>query len=90
MYVGVSNNDYGFLAVADPSIAHPYAITGNATSIIANRVSYFYDFRGPSIAVDTACSSSLVAMHQAVQALRNGEADVAVAGGVNALHHARW
>jgi polyketide synthase 13 len=85
VYVGVSNNDYGFLAVSDPTVAHPYAITGNATSIIANRVSYFYDFRGPSIAVDTACSSSLVAMHQAVQALRNGECDAAVAGGVNAL-----
>jgi polyketide synthase 13 len=85
VYVGVSNNDYGFLAVADPSVTHPYAITGNASSIIANRVSYFYDFRGPSVAVDTACSSSLVAIHQGVQALRNGEADVVVAGGVNAL-----
>ena len=85
VYVGVSNNDYGFMAISDPTVAHPYAITGNATSIIANRVSYFYDFRGPSIAVDTACSSSLVATHQAVQALRNGECDVAVAGGVNAL-----
>ncbi|KAA1250988.1 type I polyketide synthase [Mycobacterium simiae] len=85
VYVGVSNNDYSFLAVSDPTVAHPYAITGTATSIIANRVSYFYDFRGPSVAVDTACSSSLVAIHQAVQALRNGEADVAVAGGVNAL-----
>ena len=85
VYVGVSNNDYSFLAVSDPAVAHPYAITGTATSIIANRVSYFYDFRGPSIAVDTACSSSLVAAHQAVQALRNGECDVAVAGGVNAL-----
>ena len=61
VYVGVSNNDYSFLAVSDPTVAHPYAITGTATSIIANRVSYFYDFRGPSIAVDTACSSSLVA-----------------------------
>src|SRR5580693_636420 len=85
VYVGVSNNDYGFLAISDSTAAHPYAITGNATSIIANRVSYFYDFRGPSMAIDTACSSSLVAMHQGVQALRNGEADVVVAGGVNAL-----
>lgn len=85
VYVGVSNNDYAMMAVADPTTAHPYAITGTATSIIANRVSYFYDFRGPSVAVDTACSSSLVAIHQAVQALRNGECDAAVAGGVNAL-----
>jgi len=85
VYVGVSNNDYGFLAISDPTVAHPYAITGNATSIVANRVSYFYDFRGPSVALDTACSSSLVAVHQGVQALRNGEADVVLAGGVNAL-----
>ncbi len=85
VYIGNSTNDYSFLAMADPSVAHPYAITGTASSIIANRVSYFYDFRGPSIAVDTACSSSLVAVHQGVQALRSGEADVVLAGGVNAL-----
>src|SRR5699024_1085066 len=73
------------LAVADPATARPYALTGNSTAIIANRVSYFFDFRGPSVAIDTACSSSLVAVHQAVRALRGGEADVAVAGGVNML-----
>lgn len=85
VYIGSSLNDYSFLAMSDPSIAHPYAITGTASSIIANRVSYFYDFRGPSVAVDTACSSSLVAAHQGVQALRSGEADVVLVGGVNAL-----
>jgi polyketide synthase 13 len=85
VYIGFTNNDYGYLSIADPTVAHPYAITGNSTAIIANRVSYFFDFRGPSVAMDTACSSSLVATHQAVQALRNGECDVAVAGGVNAL-----
>jgi polyketide synthase 13 len=85
VYIGSSTNDYSFLSLADPSVAHPYAITGTASSIIANRVSYFYDFRGPSVAIDTACSSSLVAAHQGVQALRSGEADVAVVGGVNAL-----
>lgn len=85
VYMGSSNADYQNLALSDPSITHPYAITGNSSSIIANRVSYFYDFRGPSVTVDTACSSSLVAVHQGVQALRNGEADVVVAGGVNAL-----
>jgi polyketide synthase 13 len=85
VYIGASNNDYSFLSVSDPAVAHPYAITGTTSSIIANRVSYFYDFRGPSMAIDTACSSSLVATHQGVQALRSGEADVAVVGGVNAL-----
>ena len=85
VFVGTSVNDYSFLAMSDPTVAHPYAITGTASSIVANRVSYFYDFHGPSVAVDTACSSSLVATHQAVQALRTGECDAAVAGGVNAL-----
>ncbi|XTP34316.1 polyketide synthase Pks13 [Mycobacterium sp. TJFP1] len=85
VYVGSSTNDYSFLGVADPSTAHPYAITGTASSIIANRVSYFYDFRGPSMAIDTACSSSLVAVHEGVKALRSGDADVVLAGGVNAL-----
>nr|WP_234897333.1 polyketide synthase Pks13 [Mycolicibacterium vanbaalenii] len=85
VFVGSSTNDYSFLAMSDPSIAHPYAITGTASSIIANRVSYFYDFRGPSMAIDTACSSSLVAVHEGVKALRAGDTDVVLAGGVNAL-----
>lgn len=85
VYMGSSNGDYQNLALSDPSITHPYAITGNSSSIIANRVSYFYDFHGPSVTLDTACSSSLVATHQGVQALRSGEADLVVAGGVNAL-----
>ncbi|BBY64204.1 polyketide synthase [Mycolicibacterium helvum] len=85
VYIGSSNNDYSFLSLSDPSVAHPYAITGNQSAIIANRVSYFFDFRGPSVSVDTACSSSLVAAHQGVQALRSGQADMAIVGGVNAL-----
>lgn len=84
VFIGSSSNDYQLLAVSDPN-AHPYALTGTSTAIVANRVSYFYDFRGPSIAVDTACSSSLVAVHQAVRSLRTGESDLAVAGGVNML-----
>ncbi len=85
VYVGTSNNDYSCLSVSDPAVAHPYAITGTTSSIIANRVSYFYDFRGPSMAIDTACSSSLVAVHEGVKALRAGDVDVVLAGGVNAL-----
>ena len=84
VFIGSSSNDYQLLAVSDPN-AHPYALTGTSTAIVANRVSYFYDFRGPSIAVDTACSSSLVAVHQAVRSLRTGESDLALAGGVNML-----
>lgn len=85
VFLGASSHDYAMLISADPAEAHPYALTGTASSVIANRVSYAYDFRGPSVAVDTACSSSLVAVHQAVRALRSGEASVALAGGVNIL-----
>lgn len=85
VFLGSSNNDYGMLIAADPAEAHPYALTGTASSIIPNRISYAFDFRGPSVSVDTACSSSLVAIHQAVRSLRDGDSDVAVAGGVNVL-----
>ncbi|MFT4199744.1 polyketide synthase Pks13 [Gordonia sp. (in: high G+C Gram-positive bacteria)] len=89
VFVGTSTNDYQLLAAlglgegSDETAA--YALTGTATSIIANRVNYFFDFRGPSVAVDTACSSSLVSVHQAVQSLRAGESDTAIAGGVNMI-----
>ncbi|WP_370654959.1 polyketide synthase Pks13 [Prescottella sp. R16] len=85
VFLGSSANDYQLLAVSDPASSHPYALTGTSTAIVANRVSYFYDFRGPSIALDTACSSSLVAVHQAVRSLRSGESEIALAGGVNML-----
>ncbi|ARV65941.1 polyketide synthase [Corynebacterium glutamicum] len=85
VFIGSSNNDYGMMIAADPAEAHPYALTGTSSAIVANRINYAFDFRGPSVNVDTACSSSLVAVHQAVRALRNGEADHAIAGGVNIL-----
>ena len=65
--------------------AGPYAATGNVACMAANRVSYTFDLRGPSLTVDTACSSSLVAIHQACAAIRAGEIDAALAGGVNLM-----
>ncbi|MGO4426770.1 polyketide synthase, partial [Streptomyces sp. MCAF7] len=62
-----------------------HTATGSAASIIANRVSYLLDLRGPSMVIDTACSSSLVALHQACAALRDGTCDLAIAGGVNVM-----
>ncbi|TYR15242.1 polyketide synthase Pks13 [Corynebacterium urealyticum] len=85
VFIGTTNNDYANLIIADPKVAHPYALTGNSSSIVANRISYAFDFRGPSVAMDTACSSSLVAIHQAVGSLRDGSSEVAIAGGVNLL-----
>ncbi|MEW6405184.1 MAG: beta-ketoacyl synthase N-terminal-like domain-containing protein, partial [Chloroflexota bacterium] len=85
VFVGISSYDYSRLQFDDPERIDAYAGTGNAHSIAANRLSYVFDLRGPSMAVDTACSSSLVATHLACQSLRNGESDLALAGGVNLI-----
>jgi len=85
VFIGVSNNDYGRIQFNDLDRIDAYAGTGNALSIAANRISYVFDFRGPSIAIDTACSSSLVAVHQACNSLRSGESTLALAGGVNLI-----
>jgi hybrid polyketide synthase/nonribosomal peptide synthetase ACE1 len=62
-----------------------YAATGSARSILSNRLSYFFNWHGPSMTIDTACSSSLIAVHQAVQVLRSGESPVAIAAGSNLI-----
>ncbi|MEV4211226.1 SDR family NAD(P)-dependent oxidoreductase [Micromonospora sp. NPDC049662] len=85
VYLGISNNEYVRRQVGEVPRAHALTPTANALSTAANRISYLFDLRGPSLAVDTACSSSLVAVHLAVRALRNGECDTAVVGGVNLL-----
>src|SRR5918992_1289858 len=85
VFIGISVNEYGRRQAADPAGIDATMSTGNALSVSANRLSYVFDLRGPSVAVDTACSSSLVAMHLAVRAVRSGECDRAVVAGVNAL-----
>lgn len=85
IFIGISSNDYGHLQFNDPCLSDPYMGTGNALSIAANRLSYIFGFRGPSIAVDTACSSSIVAIHLACSSLLNGESTLALAGGVNLI-----
>lgn len=85
VYLGVASVDHGYRLAQDMAAIDAGSATGNAGSIVANRLSYFYDLRGPSMTVDTACSSSLVAFHQACHAIRNGEISQAVAGGIS-LH----
>src|SRR5579864_4998550 len=85
VFIGVATNDYGRLQWNDLERIDAYAGTGNALSIAANRISYLFDFRGPSLAIDTACSSSLVAVHLACSSLWNGESTLALAGGVNLI-----
>jgi len=85
VFIGISINEYSQLQFDDPSIINSHSGTGNALSIAANRISYFFDFHGPSMAIDTACSSSLAAVHLACQSLRSGECGMALAGGVNMI-----
>lgn len=81
VFAGVSMHDYGRLQ--NKANLNLYMGTGNTQCIIANRVSHFLGFQGPSMAIDTACSSSLVSVHLAMNSLRNMECDLALAGGVN-------
>ena len=84
VYVGISANDYANLTLVDET-PDAYTNIGSAISIAANRISYIFDFHGPSMSIDTACSSSMVAIHQACRALAGGEIGMALAGGVNIL-----
>jgi glutamate-1-semialdehyde-2,1-aminomutase len=90
VFIGVSANDYARFQTSDPALIDGYAGTGNALSMIANRLSYVLDLRGPSLTLDTACSSSLVALHQACLSLRLGECHTALAGGVNLTLTPHW
>lgn len=87
VYVGISSLDYGIRGLDDLSGMTAHSMTGNTASIAANRLSYFFDLHGPSMAIDTACSSSLVALHQACRALEAGDASCALVGGINILLH---
>ncbi len=85
VYVGVINHDYERLILSNPSNISAYTGLGRSTSIAANRISYCFNFSGPSITIDTACSSSLTAVDSACKALASSEIDVAFAGGANAI-----
>jgi len=85
VFVGISGFDYAAVQLADIRRIDGYSVTGNAHCIAANRISFHFGLRGPSVAVDTACSSSLVALHQACESLRHGECEAAIVGGVNVM-----
>ncbi len=82
VYAGVSKNDYAEMLGAE---LPAFVSTGTVHSILANRVSFLFNLRGPSVPIDTACSSSLVALHYAIRDLRDGSCEAALVGGVNAL-----
>ncbi|KAF5694735.1 polyketide synthase [Fusarium denticulatum] len=88
VYLGVMTGDYHDIQSRDPEIINRYHPTGTSKSILSNRVSYYFDLRGPSVTMDTACSSSLAALHFATQSLRSGESTTAIAVGVNLIFDA--
>ena len=85
VFVGIATSDYAQIQAMRGDPSDPYRVTGIAASIAANRISYAFDFHGPSLAIDTACSSSLVAVHLACRSLWDGETSLAIAGGVNVI-----
>ncbi|XP_037134459.1 fatty acid synthase [Syngnathus acus] len=85
VYIGVSGSEAAEALSRDPEELLGYSMTGCQRAMFANRLSYFFDFNGPSTAIDTACSSSLLALENAFQAIRLGHCDAALVGGVNLL-----
>ncbi|KAF7714216.1 Hybrid PKS-NRPS synthetase [Penicillium ucsense] len=85
VYVGTMSVDYYDTLLRDLQTIPTYFATGTNRAIISNRVSYFFDWHGPSMTIDTACSSSLIAVHQGVKSLRTGESRVAVACGTQVI-----
>ncbi|KAK4112601.1 ketoacyl-synt-domain-containing protein [Canariomyces notabilis] len=85
VFAGLMTADYDTLLQRDELDSSQYYATGNARSILSNRISYFFNFTGPSMTLDTACSSSLVALHQAVLSLRSGECEMACVAGSNLI-----
>ncbi|WP_203810796.1 beta-ketoacyl synthase N-terminal-like domain-containing protein, partial [Actinoplanes couchii] len=85
VFAGVIAQDYGVWSPGSGEAAGGYLLTGSTPSVVSGRVAYVLGLVGPAVSVDTACSSSLVSVHLAVQALRSGECDLALAGGVTVL-----
>ncbi|NXA99354.1 FAS synthase, partial [Cnemophilus loriae] len=85
VWVGASGSEAGEALSQDPEELLGYSMTGCQRAMLANRISYFYDLKGPSLTVDTACSSSLVALENAYKAICHGQCSTALVGGVNLL-----
>ncbi len=85
VFIGSTGDDFARMSQGRPNHIEEYSLTGFAPSILANRISFKLDLKGPSEVIDTACSSSLVALHRAVTALQGGECDGAIVGGISLM-----
>lgn len=90
VFVGVSGLDYLDVLISHSVTLDAHALSGISHAILANRISYLFNFHGPNEAVDTACSSSLVALNHAIQSIHIGACEMAAAGGVNLILSPRW
>lgn len=86
VYVGIMYGQYQILGAEETLKGNPVAV-GSTYASVANRVSYFFDLKGPSMAIDTMCSSSLTTVHLACESIKSGESTMAIAGGVNLSIH---
>jgi acyl transferase domain-containing protein len=85
VFAGSWVRDYNDSLMRDPERLPRTMLTGNGATMISNRVSHFFDLRGPSMTIDTGCSSSLSSLHMGCQSLRTGDADMSIVTGVNLL-----
>lgn len=85
LFVGVSAKDYIDVLSENQASLDGFSASGNSHSILANRVSFLFNLRGPSAPLDTACSSSLVALHRAIESIHTGSSDMAIVGGVQVM-----
>ncbi|CAI5788922.1 phthiocerol phenolphthiocerol synthesis polyketide synthase type I [Podarcis lilfordi] len=85
VFVGMMNQDYRLMNGRTPTEASHYDGTGTAMSIAANRISYTFNLTGPSVAIDTACSSFSYALHFALHAIKQGDCEAALCGGVSCI-----
>jgi polyketide synthase PksN len=85
VFVGVATNDYVDMMNGRGIALDGYSASGNSHSVLANRVSFLLNLRGPSAPIDTACSSSLVAMHRAIESIHTGSCEMAIVGGVQVM-----
>ncbi|KAK6853414.1 putative type I polyketide synthase [Apiospora arundinis] len=85
MFAGSFFHDYHDMQMRDPMSLPRFLLTGNSAVMAANRISHFFDLRGPSMTIDTGCSTTLTAVHQACQGLKAGDADMAIVGGSNLI-----
>jgi acyl transferase domain-containing protein len=90
VYVGISQLEYARITLDQNTPVSAYFATGAHLSVASGRISYTWGLRGPAVSVDTACSSSLVTAHLAVMALKQGEVEMAAAGGVNLQLLSSW